>query len=142
MQSQVVNNPADREGVQTQNLINEVLNEATPYTAYVAKLTQTGTDAPVAVRYDSNFSGVTMTWARTSAGLYTLTASTATFTAGKTFAIISGNQTSLIETVVAYTSTTVVTITTNVMSESANVLIATATDALLDGGLIEIRVYS
>jgi hypothetical protein len=52
-------------------------------TVYDAVLTQTGTSAPVATVAQKTIVG-TFTWARTSAGLYTLTSTGTPFTANKT----------------------------------------------------------
>lgn len=53
------------------------------YTSYTALLTQTGTAAPVATVLSNNLKNA-VTWASTGTGIYTLTASAATFTNNKT----------------------------------------------------------
>lgn len=94
---------------------------------------QAGTAAPTVTTTLNNTSGATLTWARTSAGLYTLTASTATFTAGKTFVKLSWGGTATTG-LVAVTSTTVLTFT---FADSA-----TPSAADLAGTLfLEVEVY-
>ncbi len=105
-----------------------------PYSSYTALLTQTSTDAPVATVLSSNLTG-TFTWARTGVGVYTLTASTATFTAGKTILFLNaGSSPSLITG--ERTSDTVLTIKTFIPSNGV------ATDAAITNGAFEVRIYS
>ena len=81
------------------------------YLVYDATLTQTGTSAPVATVGQNNI-GQTMTWARSSQGIYTVTAGAAAFTANKTQIFIgSGNSASILVSAVR-TSTTVITVNT------------------------------
>jgi hypothetical protein len=104
------------------------------YDSYTALLTQTSTDAPVATVLSSNLTG-TFTWARTGVGIYTLTASAATFTAGKTIVFLNaGSSPSLITGEI--TSDTVLTIKTFTPSSGA------ATDAAITGGSFEVRIYT
>lgn len=112
------------------------------YTHYAAFLTQSGTSAPSADTEVNNFTGVTFTWARTSAGLYTVTASSAVFTANETAVIMSTPLSSLNTFNAVITSTTVITLTTALSSVIATVLASVATDALLTNSLLEIRVYN
>jgi hypothetical protein len=60
-------------------------------TAYIASWTQTGSTPgnPVPVEIFNN-TGATFTWARTDTGRYSITASSAVFTADKTFYNIQG----------------------------------------------------
>ena len=105
-----------------------------PYSSYTAILTQTSTNAPVATVMSSNLTGA-FTWARTDVGIYTLTASTATFTAGKTILFLNaGSSPSLITG--EKTSDTVLTIKTFIPSSGA------ATDAAITNGAFEVRIYS
>lgn len=105
-----------------------------PYSSYTAILTQTSTNAPVATVMSSNLTG-TFTWARTGVGVYTLTASTATFTAGKTILFLNaGSSPSLITG--EKTSDTVLTIKTFIPSNGV------ATDAAITNGAFEVRIYS
>ncbi len=105
-----------------------------PYSSYTALLTQTSTNAPVATVLSSNLTG-TFTWARTGVGVYTLTASAATFIAGKTIVFLNaGSSPSLITG--ERTSDTVLTIKTFTPSSGA------ATDAAITGGSFEVRIYT
>lgn len=78
---------------------------------YAASITQSGSSAPTATVF-LNAIGQTMTWARSSAGVFTVTAGAAAFTAGKTLvlctldALGSGTEFTISPTV---TSTTVCT---------------------------------
>ena len=75
--------------------------------------TQASTAAPSTTNVLFNSTGTEYTWARVSAGLYTLTANTsaaAPFTAGKTVALVSFSGTAT-TCDVAVTSTTVLTFT-------------------------------
>jgi len=103
-------------------------------TGYIASWTQASTSAPVPVEIFNN-TGATFTWARTSAGLYTVTASSAVFTTNKTFFNLQGQGTSATSQFLEPTS-----ITTTVASYRQ--LVAT-TGALQDGnsGWLEIRIY-
>lgn len=71
---------------------------------------QAGTAAPTVTSTLVDNSGVTLTWARTSTGIYTLTASTATFTSGKTFIYLTCGGTATVFKAVV-TSPTVLTFT-------------------------------
>lgn len=53
------------------------------YKVYTAILSQSGTSAPTAIELENTL-GVTITWARSSAGFYSATASAAAFTNNKT----------------------------------------------------------
>ena len=95
-------------------------------------LTQTSSNAPVATVLSSNLTG-TFTWARTSAGIYTLTASTATFTSGKTIVFLNNGSdlttTQVPPIVWERTSDTVLTITVGF-------------DASITNGSFEVRIYT
>lgn len=112
----------------------------TPYLSYQAIINQSGTSAPSAIEY-LNTLGATMTWGRTSAGIYTLTAGSAVLTASKTVILLSNPITGLVTYIVVPTSTTVITVSTLLLSVIATVLTAVATDALMTNLLIEVRVY-
>ena len=103
-------------------------------TGYIASWTQASTSAPVPVEIFNN-TGATFTWARTSQGLYTVTASSAVFTTNKTFFNLQGQGTSATSQFLEPTS-----ITTTVASYRQ--LVATS-GALQDGnsGWLEIRIY-
>lgn len=111
------------------------------YKSYQTIITQTGTSAPAA-NDKLNQLGASMTWARTSAGLYTLTAGSAVFTANKTVIVLSNPLTSLVSYFVVPTSTTIITLSTILASVIATVLTAVATDALITNLLVEVRVYN
>ena len=104
------------------------------YDSYTALLTQTSTNAPVATILSSNLTG-TFTWARTGVGVYTLTASAATFTANKTIVFLNaGSGIPLISA--ERTSDTVLTVKTFVPSSGA------AVDAAITNGAFEVRIYT
>jgi hypothetical protein len=113
-----------------------------PSQRLVQLLTQTAGNAPVATTLENDFpAATTLTWARTSAGLYTLTASTAIFTAAKTTVRfgtpIPVDDIASVEAVI--TSTTVITIKTKnykTSDDTAGVL-----DGLLTNTAIVIEVY-
>lgn len=106
------------------------------YLAYAANITQSATSAPSATISRNDFSPTTLTWARTGSGVYTVTSSTAIFTAGRTIVTIPPSLTSLSQVSYVVTSTTVITITTSVLSVIATVLSATPADNLLNTFLI------
>ena len=104
------------------------------YDSYTALLTQTSTNAPVATVLSNNLTA-TLTWARTGTGVYTLTASAATFTANKTIIFINAGSSQSIITG-ERTSDTVLTVKTFVPSSGA------AVDAAITNGAFEVRIYS
>lgn len=111
------------------------------YTLYAASLSQASTSAPSATVFINGFGATTFTWARTSAGLYTVTANSAIFTANKTFVSVSPPTLDLVSFKAIVSSTTVITLTTNLLSVIATVLTPTATDVLLSNNLFQIQVY-
>lgn len=118
--------------------------------SYQTIVSQTGTAAPAvsgSLTPTSTYpSGTTFTWARTGAGVYTLTASTAVFnTSGKTGVFVGSlnNLNASYKTVV--TSSTVITITTAIGSLLGLGLLgftATNTDALLSNTMIYVQTYA
>ena len=101
------------------------------YKVYTALLTQAGTAAPVATILQ-NTTGATFTWARTSNGTYTITASSNAFTSNKTL-VFNNNGSStgtfgFASAIWTRTSDTVVTITTG-------------GDGRITNGSFEIRIY-
>lgn len=108
---------------------------------YYTKLSQSATSAPTNTDYITDFGAVTFTWARTSAGIYTVTANSAIFTANKTHVFIQQPGLGLVEYKVVVTSTTVITLTTSLSSVIATVLTAVATDILLSNTLFKVEVY-
>lgn len=112
------------------------------YQTYQASVTQTGTSAPTGTQLANNFSGgVTFTWARTSAGTYTVTASSAVFTAGKTKVYFGPLNNALGYVNYTVTSSTVITITTTLTSILSLLLTTANTDALMTNTPVDIRVY-
>ena len=118
----------------TAGAIASLASGSTAYNSYVALLTQAGTAAPVATVLSNNLTA-TLTWARTGVGVYTLTASAATFTANKTIVFLNaGSSIPLITG--ERTSDTILTIKTFVSSSGA------AVDAAITNGSFEVRIYS
>ena len=106
--------------------------------AYVAQWTQTGSgagDHPVPVEIYNN-TGATFTWTRTGIGTYKITASSAVFTADKTFYNIQGAGSAAASQIVQPTSINT--------TEATYRQIAASTGATQDGnsGWLEIRIYS
>lgn len=117
--------------------------------SYQTIVTQTGTGAPAvsgSLTPSSTYpSGTTFTWARTGAGVYTLTASAAVFnTSGKTGVFVGtlNNLNASCKAVV--TSSTVITLTTAIGSLLGLGLLgltATNTDALLTQTMVYVQTY-
>lgn len=136
----------------TTSQINALIAAAIPSApaSYQTIVTQTGTSAPAVSGSLSPVStypsGTTFTWARTGAGVYTLTASTAVFnTSGKTGVFVGtlNNLNASCKAVV--TSSTVITLTTAIGSLLGLGLLgltATNTDALLTQTMIYVQTYS
>jgi len=59
------------------------------YTSYVALISQTGTNAPIATQL-ANTTNKTFTFTRVSSGSYRITASSSLFTSGKTIVFLNG----------------------------------------------------
>lgn len=118
--------------------------------SYQTIVTQTGTTAPAvsgSLTPTSTYpSGTTFTWARTGAGVYTLTASTAVFnTSGKTGVFVGSLNNLNAQYTVVVTSSTVITITTAVQSLAVLGLLgftATPTDALMTKTMVYVQTYS
>lgn len=118
--------------------------------SYQTIVSQTGTSAPAvsgSLTPTSTYpSGTTFTWARTGAGVYTLTASTAVFnTSGKTGVFVGSlnNPNGAWKAVV--TSSTVITLTTYLQSLAVLGLLGftgTPTDALLTQTMVYVQTYS
>ncbi len=123
--------------------INKFISSYLGYSSYSALLTQSSTAAPSEGSVVNKFSGITFTWARSNTGIYTITASSAIFTANKTAVIMSaeGTQKTLFDIVV--TSTSVITLTTSTLAfATPSSILANNTDGLLTNSLFEIRVYA
>lgn len=117
--------------------------------SYQTIVTQAGTAAPATaggLAPTSTYpAGTTFAWARTGAGVYTLTASAAVFSTSKTGVFVAPltNLNASVRAVV--TSTTVITVTTAVQSVAVLGLLgltASPTDALLSGTMIYVQTYS
>lgn len=99
------------------------------YTVYTALITQAGTAAPVATILQ-NTTGATFTWARTSSGTYTITASSNAFTNNKTILFFNlGEYTFTVNSPWTRTSDTVITI-------------SLGGDGRITNGSFEVRIYS
>ena len=99
------------------------------YTVYTALVTQAGTAAPVATILQ-NTTGATFTWARTSSGTYTITASSNAFTNNKTILFFNlGEYTFTVNSPWTRTSDTVITI-------------SLGGDGRITNGSFEVRIYS
>lgn len=127
---------------------NDLINKPTIPTSpasYQAIISQTGTSAPTGSTLVNTYSGTpTMTLARTGAGVYTITASSAVFSTTKTGIFIQPltNLNGALSAVV--TSTTVITITTAIQSLAVLGLLgftAVPTDALLNKTMIYVQTY-
>lgn len=112
-----------------------------PYKEYSAAITQASTSAPSATVLLNN-TGATITWARTSAGIYTATANTATFTAGKTYVLLNLPTIGLVQYMAVVTSTTVITLTSSLNAVIATVLTSVPTDVLLSANLFDVKIYN
>lgn len=117
--------------------------------SYQTIVSQSGTSAPAVpggfTPISSYPAGTTFTWARASAGVYTLTASAAVFSTSKTGVFIAPLQNLNASVRGVVTSSTVVTVTTAVQSVAILGLLGlttTATDALLNGTMIYVQTYA
>lgn len=126
----------------------DLINLPTSPSSYQTIVSQTGTSAPAVsggMTPMNSYSGTTFTWARTGAGVYTITASQAVFnTSGKTGVFISplNNLNASVRGVV--TSSTVITVTSAVQSVAVLGLLGlttTPTDALLANTMIYVQTY-
>lgn len=118
--------------------------------SYQTIVSQTGTGAPAvsgSLAPTSTYAaGTTFTWARTGAGVYTLTASSAVFsTAGKTGVFVGGLNNLNAQYKYVVTSSTVITFTFAVQSLAVLGLLgftATQTDGLLTQTMIYVQTYA
>lgn len=118
--------------------------------SYQTIVTQSGTSAPAvsgSFAPTNTYAGSpTFTWARTGAGVYTLTASAAVFnTSGKTGVFVGSLNNLNGSYKTAVTSSTVITITTAVQSLAVLGLLgftATNTDGLLSQMMVYVQTYS
>lgn len=148
-----INTYATSQGYTLSNGIWPVFNSTDAIIApssYQTIVTQTGTSAPAVsgslVPTSTYPSGTTFTWARTSAGVYTLTASTAVFnTSGKTGVFVGGLNNLNASYKAVVTSSTVITLTTAIGSLLGLGLLgltATPTDALLTQTMVYVQTYA
>jgi len=104
------------------------------YTTYVARVSQTGTNAPVAVVISNN-TGLTFTWSRTGVGSYRVTPSSS-FVVNKTWIQMTGGDVSV--------GTTIVTIkdisTAFATAVNSNLINGAAADEIT-AAFVEIRIY-
>ena len=99
------------------------------YTLYTALVTQAGAVAPTATVLQNTITG-TLTWARTGAGVYTLTSNGTPFTSNKTIVFLNvgdGEPNQML--MWTRTSSSVITLNTN------------GDDDRITAGALEIRVY-
>lgn len=118
-------------------------------TSYQTIVSQSSTAAPAVsggfTPTSTYAAGTTFTWARTSAGVYTLTASAAVFNTAKTGVFVAPLQNLNASVRAIVTSTTVITVTTAVQSVAVLGLLGlttTATDGLLSGTMLYIQTYA
>ena len=117
-------------------VISDVVATGLGYTVYTALISQVAAAAPTAIEL-KNDTGATMTWTRSGAGTYVVTASSAIFTTNKTVVFLNnGNPTSDgLPPKWTRTSNTAITISTK--DETA-----VADDSLLTDASFEIRIYT
>ena len=113
--------------------IHTALQEIYGKTVYLAKLTQSGTGAPTATVIE-NSTGLTLTWSRTDTGTYALTATTAGFTSGKTFATNSSPRSSGKDFCFYWATAYVMTLITYNAGSAA--------DSLLSSDYVKIEIYA
>lgn len=105
------------------------------YKVYTALVTQSGTSAPTAIVLE-NTTGATITFARTGAGMYTATFSSAVLTTNKTTMSISSTFTDTIGSG-GVGSTTVVNIYTTIVNPSY-----AFSDGRMSSSTFEVRIYN
>jgi len=109
-------------------LLSSVVQAGLGYKVYTALLSQAGVAVPTAVEL-KNDTGATMTYTRSGAGIYVVTASAPIFTANKTIVFINNGSLQFIENV-EWTRSAATAIT-----------IDTAGDSRLSSASFEIRIY-
>ena len=102
--------------------------------AYIARWTQASTQAPAPIEIYNN-TGATFTWTRTGQGTYKITASSAVFTADKTFYNIQGAGSLAASQIVQPTSIN----TTEALYRQIDVNSGATVDG--NSGWVEIRIY-
>ena len=110
-------------------------SQIVPYKVYITKISQTGTAAPTVTGGYSQLTG-TLTFARSSAGVYSITNSVAEFTANNVFIFLqSGVGAGLSFYQVEYVNTTLLNLYTFNFS-------GVAADALLLNSSLEIKIIN
>ena len=122
-------------------VISDVVATGLGYTSYAALLTQNAANPPVATVL-KNDTGVTLTWARTGVGTYTVTAPSGIFTSNKTMVFV--NQGGALEGLVTWirTSATVITIQTWNGGLGGAAALADSLLGFGGAGAFEIRIYT
>lgn len=120
---------------------NALLNPTVISSTFQSLVSQSGTSAPTGNTLHSDFGATTFTWARTGTGTYTLTASTPTFTAGKTGVFMAQPVNFLNNYKSTVTSSTVITFQTATLSVITLILTPGNADSLLSNTMIYVVVY-
>ena len=121
-------------------VVADVVSAGLGYTSYVALLTQSAANPPVATEL-KNDTGVVLTWARTGVGTYTLTAPSNIFTANKTIVFINQGGTGT-QGLVTWTRINNLSIAVQTFEISPAIVLA---DSILGSGgpgAFEIRIYT
>lgn len=119
-------------------ILPTLLDTVQGYKSRESFVTQSATGTPTESVAHTDFGATTFTWARTSAGLYTLSASGATFTANKTAIIFGALGNGLASVKYTVTSSTILTIQTGLLAAG----VAVATDALFLNTYMKIIVQN
>ena len=109
------------------------------YTQYTALLTKNAANPPVATVL-KNDTGVTLTWARTGVGTYTVTAPSGVFTSNKTMVLV--NQGGALEGLVTWVRTSATVITIQTWDISPAIALADSVLGFGGAGTFEIRIYT
>lgn len=132
-------------GYRLNELLNDMLGFSQPYKSYVARITQSGTDAPTAAVIVDEIGGGA--WSRASAGFYNFVPNIA-FDSSKTAVFGSvnfgENGTDDMYSVYMYEFFGFVSVNTGLMQSGGvgNPVDRVLTDGKLSGHVIEIRVYN
>ncbi|MCP4991780.1 MAG: hypothetical protein GY928_38680 [Colwellia sp.] len=116
--------------------VGDVVNAGLGYKVYTALLTQTGVSDPVATVLKNNTTA-TLTWTRTAAGKYTVTADSSIFTANKTIVFMNYGKPpseALFPKWVRISDTAI-----NVSTQDEQ---TSFDDGVLNGAAFEIKIYS
>lgn len=124
----------DKKHVYKMSDIVETVSSTSGKKAYIAKWSQTGSSAPTPTEIFNN-TGATFTWTRTGTGIYKITASSAVFTADKTFYNIQGAGTGAASQIVQPTNIN----TTEATYRQIDVTNGATADG--NNGWVELRIY-